>query len=175
MGVGFIGAVEGGENFYLAIVRRLRNGWRIDDIDVLDVDLAAGGNDDVGRRVVPLALCIQVGAHFDGSKDRVSIGNDFSGGFQDGFRGKTDIHAAPLHQAGGGSVAVNPAIVNELVVLGDVVGMAPVEEIGLDAEAIVVFANDAFSLVALEGGEFALGENRGCGSPLRGAPDRAPG
>lgn len=70
-------------------------------------------------------------------------------------------------------MAVNPAIVIKLIVLDDVIGMAPVDEIGLDAEAIVVFADDAFSLVAFERGKFALGKSGSYCSPTGRAPDRA--
>lgn len=102
------------------------------------------------RRVVPLAPVVDASTHFNGEQDGIGKRHGSAGVLDEGFGGEAQIHAALLHQTEGVGVAVKPLIAIEMVVLYDLIGMAPVHEVFLDLDAFAMFADYAFALVALK-------------------------
>jgi hypothetical protein len=98
---------------------------------------------DLGGDFGPAAVAVDaaVGAH--GAKDGVAGEGYVVDGFDEGVEGGVQTFAALEEQAGGAGVAIDGAIVVELVVLRELPGGAPVNEFFLDRFALGVVADDA--------------------------------
>ena len=105
---------------------------------------------DLGGNFGPAAVAVDaaVGAH--GAEDRVAGEGYVIDGFDEGVEGGVQAFAALEEKAGGAGVAVDGAIVAELVVLRELPGGAPVDEFLFDGFAFGVVANDAAAAVAFE-------------------------
>jgi len=73
------------------------------------------------------------------------------------FEGITHVDATALHEAGGVGMAIDAAIVVEMVFESDVAGIAPVEDVVVNFRAIGMVADETFALVAFAIGECAAG------------------
>ena len=71
------------------------------------------------------------------------------------FEGVAHVQTTPVHEAGGVGMAIDAAIVVEIVFESDVCRIAPVEDVIVNFRAIGMVADEAFALVALAIGEFA--------------------
>src|ERR1700745_180810 len=71
-------------------------------------------------------------------------------GFDEGIEGRVQTFAALEEKAGGAGVAVDGAIVGELVVVGELPGSAPVGEFFFDGFAFGVVADDTAAAVSFE-------------------------
>jgi hypothetical protein len=105
---------------------------------------------DLGGDFGPAAVAVDaaVGAH--GAKDGVAGECYIVDGFDEGIECGVQTFAALEEKAGGAGVAVDGAIVGELVVLSELPGGAPVDEFFLDGFPFGVVANDATAAVAFE-------------------------
>ena len=101
---------------------------------------------DFGSAAV--AVDTAVGAH--GAKDRVAGECHVVDGFDEGVEGGVQTFAALEEQADGAGVAVDGAVVGELVVLSELPGCAPVDEFLFDSFAFGMVADDAAAAVAFE-------------------------
>jgi hypothetical protein len=112
--------------------------------------IGGSGELDLGGDFGPAAVAVDaaVGAH--GAKDRVAGEGYVVDGFDEGVEGGVQTFAALEEKAGGASVAVDGAIVGELVVLGELPGGAPVDEFLFDGFAFGVVADDAAAAVSFE-------------------------
>jgi hypothetical protein len=95
-----------------------------------------------------VAVDAAVGAH--GAKDRVAGEGYVVNGFDEGVEGGVQTFAALEEKAGGAGVAVDGAIVAELVVVSEPRGGAPVDEFLFDGIAFGVVADDAAAAVSFE-------------------------
>ena len=111
---------------------------------------------DLGGDFGPAAVAVDaaVGAH--GAKDRVAGEGYVVDGFDEGVEGGVQTFAALQEQAGGAGVAVDGAVVVELVVLRELPGGAPVDEFLFDGFAFGVVADDAAAAVAFENEDLKL-------------------
>jgi hypothetical protein len=109
-----------------------------------------GGELDLGGDFGPAAVAVDaaVGAHR--AKDRVAGEGYVVDGFDEGVEGRVQTFAALEEQAGGAGVAVDGAVVGELVVLSELPGGAPVDEFLFDGFAFGVVADDAAAAVSFE-------------------------
>ncbi len=114
------------------------------------VGVVGSGELDLGGDFGPAAVAVDaaVGAH--GAKDGVAGECDIVDGFDEGVEGGVQAFAALEEQAGGAGVAVDRAIVGELVVLRELPGGAPVDEFFFDSFAFGVVADDAAAAVAFK-------------------------
>ena len=119
-------------------------------------DAATGGDDYVRRRLDPLAVVINAGAGADGAEDAFGGGDDAVCMLDDEFGGEAQIGAALLEEAGGAGVAIDGAIIMQVEVVADEIGIAPVEEIGFDADAIGMAADEAFAGVTFGRGQVGI-------------------
>jgi len=130
------------------------------------------GEVDPGGRVGPAAAAVNAGVGAHGAKDHVAGDGDLVGGFHEKVENGMEIFAALEIQPRGAGVAVEGAIVGELVLTGEIPGGAPVEEFLFDEAAFGVAADEAFAAVTVE--ELDLepfsGADPGgvCGSAVRG-------
>ena len=104
----------------------------------------------MGWNFGPAALGVDaaVGAH--GAEDRVAGECYVVDGFDEGVEGGVQTFAALEKQPGGTCVAVDGAIVGELVVLCEFPGGAPVDEFLFDGFAFGVVTYDAAAAVSFE-------------------------
>ena len=114
------------------------------------VGVGGSGELDLGGDFGPAAVAVDaaVGAH--GAEDGVAGECYIVDGFDEGVEGGVQTFAALEEQAGGAGVAVDGAIVGELVVLRELPGSAPVDEFLFDGFAFGVVADDAAAAVAFE-------------------------
>src|SRR6201984_231960 len=114
------------------------------------VGVAGSGELDLGGDFGPAAVAVDaaVGAH--GAKDRVAGEGYVVDGFDEGIGGGVQACAALEEKAGGAGVAVDGAIVAELVVVSEPRGGAPVDEFLFDGIAFGVVADDAAAAVSFE-------------------------
>ena len=112
--------------------------------------VVGSGELDLGGDFGPAAVAVDaaVGAH--GAKDGVAGERYIVDGFDEGVEGGVQTFAALEEQAGGAGVAVDGAIVGELVVLRELPGGAPVDEFLFDGFAFGVVADDAPAAVSFE-------------------------
>ncbi len=105
---------------------------------------------DLGGDFGPAAVAVDaaVGAHH--AEDRVAGEGYVVDGFNEGVEGRVQTFAALQEQAGGAGVAVDGAIVIEIVVLRELPGGAPVNEFLFDRFAFGVVADDAAAAVSFE-------------------------
>src|SRR5580704_13929256 len=111
---------------------------------------AGSGELDLGGDFCPAAVAVDaaVGAH--GAKDGVAGEGYVIDGFDEGVEGGVQTFAALEEKAGGAGVAVDGAIVAELVVVSEPRGGAPVDEFLFDGIAFGVVADDAAAAVSFE-------------------------
>jgi hypothetical protein len=95
-----------------------------------------------------VAVDATVGAH--GAEDCVAGEGYVVNGFDEGVEGGVQTFAALEEKAGGAGVAVDGAIVGELVVVSEPRGGAPVDEFFFDGFAFGVVADDAAAAVSFE-------------------------
>jgi hypothetical protein len=126
-------------------------GWRLRRVGV-----ARGGELDLGGDFGPAAVAVDaaVGAH--GAENRVAGEGYVVDGFDEGVEGGVQTFAALEEKAGGAGVAVDGAIVAELVVVSEPRGGAPVDEFLFDGFAFGVVADDAATAVAFENEDLQL-------------------
>ena len=112
--------------------------------------VGGGGELDLGGDFGPAAVAVDaaVGAH--GAKDRVAGEGYVIDGFDEGVEGGVQTFAALEQKAGGAGVAVDGAIVAELVVVSESRGGAPVDKFFFDGFAFGVVADDAATAVPFE-------------------------
>ena len=105
---------------------------------------------DLGGDFGPAAVAVDaaVGAH--GAEDRIAGEGYLVDGFDEGVEGGVKAFATLEKQAGGAGVAIDGAVVVELVVLRELPGGAPVDEFLFDGFAFGVVADDAAAAVAFE-------------------------
>ena len=105
---------------------------------------------DLGGDFGPAAVAVDaaVGAH--GAEDRVAGECYVVDGFDEGVEGGVQTFAALQEQAGGPGMAVDGAVVGKLVVLSELPGGAPVDELLFDSFAFGVVADDAAAAVPFE-------------------------
>lgn len=118
------------------------------------------------RWLDPFAVRVDVGEDFDGADDRIGGDGDAVGFVNDAAQRAADVVVAFGEQAGGVGVTVNGAPV-DVIVVGDLIDVFPVDEGVVDFVLNVSAADAALLLVAREAG---LG--RWCG--LRFLCARAP-
>ena len=104
---------------------------------------------DVGGRLDPAAVGVDVGEDLDGADDGVGGDLDAAGVLDDVGEGLADVAVAAFEQAGGVGVAVEGAAV-EAVIVGDLADAFPVDESLVDFVAELVRADAALGLVELE-------------------------
>jgi len=111
---------------------------------------------DLGGDFGPAAVAVDaaVGAH--GAKDRVAGEGYVVNGFDEGVESGVQTFAALEEKAGGASVAVDGAVVAELVVVSEPRGGAPVDEFFFDVFAFGVVADDAAAAVSFEDEDLQL-------------------
>src|SRR5580704_5126524 len=111
---------------------------------------AGSGELDLGGDFCPAAVAVDaaVGAH--GAKDGVAGEGYVIDGFDEGVEGGVQTFAALEEKAGSAGVAVNGAIVAELVVVSEPRGGTPVDEFFFDGIAFGVVADDAAAAVSFE-------------------------
>jgi hypothetical protein len=110
---------------------------------------AFGGNRvfDSGGRVDPAIVVGEATVGSDCLDD--SVGGDFAWAvFEDAVEHVAAVFAAAFDEAEGSCVAVDGAAVSNVVLFGEVVDVAPVDEFFLDLFAVGMVAYDAFALVA---------------------------
>src|SRR5579862_6043477 len=114
------------------------------------VGVAGSGELDLGGDFGPAAVAVDaaVGAH--GAKDCVAGEGYVVDGFDEGVEGGVETFAALEEKAGGAGVAVDGAIVAELVVVSEPRGGAPVDEFLFDGFAFGVVADYAAAAVSFE-------------------------
>ena len=112
--------------------------------------VGGGGELDSGGDFGPAAVAVDaaVGAH--GAEDRVAGEGYVINGFDEGVEGGVQTFAALEEKAGGAGVAVDGAVVGELVVVSEPRGGAPVDEFLYDGFAFGMVADDAAAAVAFE-------------------------
>ena len=120
------------------------------------VGVGGSGELDLGGDFGPAAVAVDaaVGAH--GAEDGVAGECYVVDRFDEGIEGGVQTFAALEEQAGGAGVAVDGAIVVELVVLREFPGGAPVDEFLFDGFAFGVVADDAAAAVAFEDDDLQL-------------------
>src|SRR5580693_7164461 len=106
------------------------------------VGVVGSGELDLGGDFGPAAVAVDaaVGAH--GAKDRVAGEGYVVDGFDEGVEGGVQTFAALEEQTGGAGVAVDGAVVVELVILRELPGGAPVDEFLFDGFAFGMVADD---------------------------------
>src|SRR5579862_3212587 len=111
---------------------------------------AGSGELDLGGDFGPAAVAVDaaVGAH--SAKDGVAGEGYVVNGFDEGVESGVEAFAALEQKAGGASVAVDGAVVAELVVVSEPRGGAPVDEFLFDGFAFGVMADDAAAAVSFE-------------------------
>ena len=100
----------------------------------------------------PFALAAEAGADLNGAEDRVGAGFDLIGVLDQKLGGEAQIFAAPLVEAGGARVAIDGAVIPEIVIPLNQFDVVPGNEILFDIGAVGMIADDAFAGVMLEGG-----------------------
>ena len=113
----------------------------------------AGGHDDAPDWLNPLAVVGDASAGMDGAEDDVWVGFGLIGMFDEEFGGEAEILAAKLVETQGMSVAIHGAVIRDLVIRTNQVGVAPIDEVFFDASTVGVVADVAFAGVAFEVGE----------------------
>ncbi len=109
-------------------------------------------------RLHPVAMCVDVGEHFDGADDGIRGGCDAVGFVNDAAEGAADVAVAFGIQPGGVRVAINcPAV--DIVVAGDLTDVFPADKGFVDLVLILVAADAAVRLMEFEARE-ALGWRR---------------
>jgi hypothetical protein len=100
------------------------------------VGVAGSGELDLGGDFGPAAVAVDaaVGAH--GAEDRVAGEGYVVDGFDEGVEGGVQTFAALEEKTGSAGVAVDSAVVGELVVLRELPGGAPVDEFLFDGFAV---------------------------------------
>jgi len=100
------------------------------------VGVAGSGELDLGGDFGPAAVAVDaaVGAH--GAEDRVPGECHVVDGFDEGVEGGVQTFAALEEKTGSAGVAVDSAVVGELVVLRELPGGAPVDEFLFDGFAV---------------------------------------
>lgn len=111
-----------------------------------DVARGAGRNDDVRRRLDPLAAVIDAGEGVDGADDGIGGRLYVAGALDDVAESEANIAVAPLEEIRRMSVAENRAAAH-LIVDGDAPGREPVDEVVLNGVALGVAADGAMALV----------------------------
>jgi len=107
----------------------------------------------VAGRLDPSAFFVEASADAVGAEDSFGDGDDMVGVLDDELGGEAQIFAALLEQAGGACVTIDGTEIGQTVLLADEFGVAPVEEMFFDADAIGMVADDAFAGVAIVRGE----------------------
>jgi hypothetical protein len=120
------------------------------------VAVVGSGELDLGGDFGPAAVAVDatVGAH--GAKDRVAGEGYIVDGFDEGVEGGVQTFAALEQKAGGAGVAVDGAIVAELVVVSEPRGRAPVDKFFFDGFAFGMVADDAAAAVSFEDEDLQL-------------------
>ena len=114
------------------------------------VGVVGSGELDLGGDFGPAAVAVDatVGAH--GAKDRIAGEGYVVDGFDEGVEGGVQTFAALEEKTGSAGVAVDGAIVGELVVVSEPRGGAPVDEFFFDGFAFGMAADDAAAAVSFE-------------------------
>lgn len=113
------------------------------------ISFAGYGGYDSSWRIGPSSPVIEARIGTDGAEDVTSRDGDLRNIFHDAIENSEEIFPAAQDEPGGGDVAVNGAVVGDVVVFGNGPDIAPVDEILLDVLAVGVTADGAFELVAL--------------------------
>jgi len=124
----------------------LRGGWLEIGRRILR---AIGANRvfDSGGRLDPAIVVGEATVGSDCLDD--SLGGDFArAAFEDAVEHVAAVFAASFDEAEGSGVAVDGAAVSNVVLFGEVVDVAPVDEFFLDLFAVGMVAYEAFALVA---------------------------
>src|SRR3984957_13553673 len=120
------------------------------------VGVAGSGELDLGGDFGPAAVAVDaaVGAH--GAEDRVAGECHVIDRFNEGVEGGVQAFAALEEKTGGAGVAVDGAIVGELVVVSEPRGGSPMDEFLFDGFAFGVVADDTAAAVPFEGQHLQL-------------------
>ena len=108
------------------------------------------GELDLGGDFGPAAVAVDAAVGSHGAKDRVAGEGYVVNGFDEGVESGVQTFAALEEEAGSAGVAVDGAIVAELVVVSESRGGAPVDEFFFDGFAFGMVANNAAPAVAFE-------------------------
>lgn len=108
--------------------------------------------EDAGDGLGPTHGVSEAGVGADGLDVRGGGELDFFAAFENVLDGEEIIAAALLVESGGLSVAIENAAISEVIIVGGVLGAAPVDELFLDGFAVGMAANGAFAGVAFERG-----------------------
>src|ERR1700721_110033 len=108
------------------------------------------GELDLGGDFGPAAVAVDAAVGSHGAKDRVAGEGYVVNGFDEGVESGVQTFAALEEGAGSAGVAVDGAIVAELVVVSESRGGAPVDEFFFDGFAFGMVANNAAPAVAFE-------------------------
>jgi hypothetical protein len=102
----------------------------------------------LGRRIRPLTASVDSAARANRADDGVGGRPNAFSVLDDMFEGIAHVQTASLHQSGDVGMAIDAAIVAEIVFIGDVCGIAPVQDVIVNFRAIGMVADEAFALVA---------------------------
>ncbi|HEV2488895.1 MAG TPA: hypothetical protein VGT03_03735 [Candidatus Acidoferrales bacterium] len=105
-------------------------------------------NEEMGRRVNPLAGIVDAGDGASGADDGVGRDWNFADTLDDAFHGEAEIEAAFGEEARCVGVTIYRRKAAEVVALDEVAGISPVEEIEFDGGAVGVVADGTFEGVA---------------------------
>jgi hypothetical protein len=109
----------------------------------------SGGDDEVLRRIDPLALIVDAGECTDGANDGIGGGHDARRFLDDVAEREADVAAAAIEKVDGDGVPVDGAAA-DFVFLGDFGGTVPSKETLLDGLAIGMRTDGAVALVVFE-------------------------
>jgi len=119
---------------------RIRSGCALRHLDI-----AAGGKDYVLGRLDPIAVGADACADADGAENGAWAGFGLVGAFDEELGGEAQVFAAALEKAGGACVTIDGAVIRELVVPLDEIGIVPAHKILFDFGAVWVVADVAFA------------------------------
>jgi hypothetical protein len=122
------------------------------------------GHDDALGRVGPFAGCADAAVGAQGADDGVSANVNIFYLLEDVLENELHVSSPKLVKARGAGVAIDGRAVVERVAGGDAIGIEPVDEVLVDLLAVLVIADGAFGLVALEIRERFRVVRRGGGS-----------
>ena len=122
------------------------------------VERGARGDDDVRRRLDPLAGVVEARVGVDGANDGVGGGSDGLGILDDVLKGRAEIASTAREQADGVGVAIEAGAAGKMELVPDVGDAAPLKKGFLDGVAVGMAADGAVALV--------VGEGRGAGRAL---------
>jgi len=111
----------------------------------------AGMMNHVRRRFDELAVGVELRKKFDSADDCVGCNFDRHGMLDDGRQREANGVGAAVEESCGVGVAVDRGVVGDAVVLGDLVGATPAQEVLLDGFAVGMATDVAFSIVPRRG------------------------